>query len=98
MTYLGMMPLASLRIEKELLDEAKELGLNVSEAAREGIRNAIRKKRMLDNLDWLEKNAVKPPPGTPPSEVLVRQMRDERSAQIDSWIGRKARKEGKPDS
>lgn len=35
----------SVNLDDELVAEARELGINVSEAAREGLRQAIRRRR-----------------------------------------------------
>ena len=35
----------SVIFDDELADEARELGINVSEAAREGLREAVRRRR-----------------------------------------------------
>lgn len=44
---------ANLSIDGELLDAAKELGVNVSRAAEAGIEDAVRKAR---GEKWLEEN------------------------------------------
>lgn len=41
----------SVVFDDELADEARELGINVSEAAREGLREAIRRRRAERDRD-----------------------------------------------
>jgi post-segregation antitoxin (ccd killing protein) len=41
----------SVIFDDELADEARELGINVSEAAREGLREAIRRRRAERDRD-----------------------------------------------
>lgn len=41
----------SVVFDDELADEARELGINVSEAAREGLRHAIRRRRAERDRD-----------------------------------------------
>lgn len=67
------MSVATIRLDADLLKAAKRHHINVSEAARAGIQEAIRRKRMLDNLDALGKAAVKP---KEPSAVTLRRLRD----------------------
>jgi hypothetical protein len=44
----------SVSLDDNLAAEARELGINVSEAAREGLRRAIRRRRAeLDRLAYL---------------------------------------------
>lgn len=81
--------MTSLRLDEDLIREARALGINVSQAAREGIREAIRRKRMLENVDWLAAQAS----ASEPAEDLVRRMRDERLAHLESLVG-KGRKHG----
>ena len=52
-TATSMKKRTNLSINKTLLNEAKELGINISSSAESGIRNAIlERKRAL----WLEEN------------------------------------------
>ena len=45
----------SVLIDDELAAEARELGINVSEAAREGLRQAVRRRRAeLDRQAYLD--------------------------------------------
>lgn len=45
----------SVVIDDELAAEARELGINVSEAARDGLRQAVRRRRAeLDRQAYLE--------------------------------------------
>lgn len=49
----------SVIIDDELAQEARELGINVSEAAREGLRAAVRRRRAeLDRQAYLEQPEV----------------------------------------
>ena len=49
----------SVIIDDELAEEARELGINVSEAAREGLRTAVRRRRAeLDRQAYLEQPEV----------------------------------------
>lgn len=41
----------SVTFDDELADEARELGINVSEAAREGLREAVRRRRAERDRD-----------------------------------------------
>lgn len=41
----------SVVFDDELADEARELGINVSEAAREGLREAVRRRRAERDRD-----------------------------------------------
>ena len=45
----------SLSLNRQLLDEARELGVNVSRAAEEGVEHAIRAAR---ERRWREENAA----------------------------------------
>lgn len=40
----------TLRLEQELLDQAKRLDINVSKAARQGITSAIEKEKRIEAL------------------------------------------------
>jgi post-segregation antitoxin (ccd killing protein) len=64
---------ATIRLDDELLKAAKRYRINVSEAARAGIQDAIRRRRMLDNIDAMAKSAVQP---KEPSAVTLRRLRD----------------------
>lgn len=63
----------TIRLDDALLKAARRHHINVSEAARAGIQEAIRRRRMLDAVDALEKVAVKP---KEPSLTTLRRLRD----------------------
>lgn len=64
---------ATIRLEESLLKEARRHGINVSQAARDGIEEAIRRQRMLEAVDYLAKIAVQP---KEPSLTTLRRLRD----------------------
>ncbi len=64
---------ATIRIDEALLKTARRHNINVSEAARAGIQDAIRRHRMLANVETLRKMAVKP---VEPTLVTLRRLRD----------------------
>lgn len=52
----------SVVIDDQLADEARELGVNVSNAAREGLRRAVRRRRAeLDRQAYLERPEIDDP-------------------------------------
>ncbi|MEK6976314.1 MAG: type II toxin-antitoxin system CcdA family antitoxin [Candidatus Thermoplasmatota archaeon] len=67
------MATTTIRLDAELLKAAKKLHINVSEAARMGIEEAIRRQRIVANIQYLASIAVKP---KEPSEVTIRRHRD----------------------
>lgn len=67
----------SVRVEEAQLDEARALGINVSEAFRRGLAEEIRKARVSESVKRLAKVARKP--ATPAVDQL-RSLRDGRRA------------------
>lgn len=76
---LGVSTSATIRLDEALLEEARKLGVNVSEAARQGIQEAVKRARYLEILKEVRSRAVVP---DEPSGVTVRRMRDERSDEL----------------
>lgn len=70
------MATTTIRLDDDLLKAAKKYHINVSEAARVGIEEAIRRQRMLENGKFLASIAITP---TEPSEVTIRRLRESRS-------------------
>ena len=55
----------NVSIDAQVVDEAKQLGINISQAAEEGIRNALRTAWMEENRaaieannKWVEENGI----------------------------------------
>ncbi|MFA5860943.1 MAG: type II toxin-antitoxin system CcdA family antitoxin [Candidatus Thermoplasmatota archaeon] len=71
------MPTVSVRIDDDSLIEAKQFGINVSEAFRRGLAVELRKARVAANVAKLAGIARKP--ATPAVEQL-RRLRDDRSS------------------
>ena len=74
-TYVVYMPTVSVRVDEDLIDEARRLGINVSEAFRRGLADEIRKARVTENVKRLAKIAVKP---SKSSVDEIRSLRDGR--------------------
>lgn len=70
---------ATIRLDEALLEEARKLGVNVSEAARQGIQEAVKRARYLEVLKDVRSRSVVP---DEPSSVTIRRMRDERSDEL----------------
>lgn len=70
---MGYVTIVSVRVDDEMLAEARRHGINVSEALRKGLEAEIRKRTMLQNIKSLAKHAVKP---DTPSLQQIREMRD----------------------
>ncbi len=64
---------ATIRLDEDLLKQARQLRINVSQAARDGIRAAIQRRRVLENVATLAKLAVTP---KEPSSTTIRRLRD----------------------
>ena len=76
----GVSTSATIRLDEALLDEARKLGVNVSEAARQGIQEAVKRARYLETLKEVRSRSVVP---DEPSGVTIRRMRDEQAAKWD---------------
>lgn len=74
------MATTTIRLDDELLKTAKKHKVNVSEAARFGIEEMIRRRRIIEASERLAKLAVKP---DEPSEVTIRRLRDEAAKKWD---------------
>jgi post-segregation antitoxin (ccd killing protein) len=64
---------ATIRIDAELLRRARRRKVNVSQAARQGIEDAIRAHDFRENTDWLAAHEVRP---VEPSGTTLRRIRD----------------------
>jgi post-segregation antitoxin (ccd killing protein) len=64
---------ATIRIDAELLRKAKRRKVNVSQAARQGIEDAIRAREFRQNTDWLAAHEIEP---VEPSGRTLRRVRD----------------------
>ncbi|MHB8633347.1 MAG: hypothetical protein ACYDBQ_05175 [Thermoplasmatota archaeon] len=64
---------ATIRLDEELLRMAKRFRVNVSAAARAGIEDAIRRKRILREIEKMAATAVTP---LEPSMTTLRRLRD----------------------
>lgn len=61
----GKKKATNLSLDRELLKDAKALGVNISQAAEEGVRDAARKAWLEENRasleawgEWVEKNGL----------------------------------------
>lgn len=72
------MAVVSVRVEDEVLSILRAHKVNVSEVARVALADRARREQALEALDRLAK--MKLPVHGPPSEEVIRQMRDERYA------------------
>lgn len=67
----------SVRVDDAMLDEARRYGINVSEALRGGLAEALRKARVAKNVKDLAKVARRP---SSPAVEQLRGLRDGRRA------------------
>jgi post-segregation antitoxin (ccd killing protein) len=68
-------PTVSVRVDDDVLEEARHYGLNVSEALRRGLTEEIRKAKVAENVKRLAKLAQKP---STPAVEQIRGLRDGR--------------------
>lgn len=62
-----------VRMDEESLKAAKRYRINVSQAAREGVDEAIRRRKIEARLRWLERHRFKP---ERPSLQIIREIRE----------------------
>ena len=73
-TLVDVTTTATIRIDADLLKRAKRRRINVSQAARQGIEDAIRAREFSENSIWLAAHEVTP---MRPSKAVLRQVRAE---------------------
>lgn len=74
-TYVWYVPNVSVRVDDEVLDEARRYSINVSEALRRGLAEEVRKAKVAENVKRLARLAQKP---TMPAVEQLRGLRDGR--------------------
>lgn len=67
--------IVSVRVDEEILAEARRYGINVSEALRQGLETEIRKTKMIRNVKSLAKIAQR---SDTPTLDDIRALRDGR--------------------